>query len=453
MSVPKVSRRFQQVFVRSGAAVLLAGLLIAPAFGGDLMSFYSLALKNDPQLGGAQFENQASRETLKQAYGGVSPRVNFEFDYGYTRQDIRSSDNRVYGTGTTNYGSYQYSLTVNQPLFNYQSYLSIDQAKATINRSDVELEKARQDLILRVTESYLDILLAQDKVTVAQAQVAAVELHHTVAKARSERGAAPITDLYDTEARLAAVKAELVEAENFLKDTSQGLREIVGTEDVSVRKLKENIPLLSPSPDNSAAWVATARNRNPEILILKHRAEISGKEVDRQKAGHYPTLDLQGDYIVKDTQGTLFGGGSNTATYDILLKFNLPLYGGGTTSSKVRETSSLHQSTLKALERQTRSAERKTNNAFNEIQTAVSRTSAMTKSVEAQKMVVEAKEEGFKSGLYISLAVLDAVQDLYKYRKEYSQARNNYLLNFVRLNHSVGTLGEEHLRVVNSLLE
>ncbi len=438
---------------RLACAALLAGSLGSTAFGGDLMSYYALALKNDPQLGGAKFETDASKEALKQAWGGVSPHLNFEFDYGYTRQDIRSSDNKVYGTGTTNYGSWQYSFTVAQPLFNYQSFLSIDQARSTISRSEMELEKARQDLILRVAEGYLNVILAQDKVAVSKAQTAALELHHTVAKARTERGAAPITDLYDTEARLAAVQAEQIEAENFLKDTSQALREIVGTDDIQVKRLKGEIRMVSPAPDNSAAWLATTRNRNPDIQILRQKTEISGTEVDRQKAGHYPTLDLQGDYIVKDTQGTLFGGGSNTATYDVLLKFNLPLYQGGTTASKVRETSSLHKSALMALERQMRASERKTLSAFNEIQASISRTAAMKKSIDSQKLVVEAKTEGFKSGLYISLAVLDAEQDLYKYEKEYSEARNNYLLNFVRLNHAVGTLGEEHVRLVNSLLE
>ena len=138
----------------------------------------------------------------------------------------------------------------------------------------------------------------EDKVAVSKAQTAAVELHHTLAKMRAERGAAPITDLYDTEARLAAVQAELIEAENFLKDSSQALREIVGTDDVQVKRLKEEIQMVSPAPDNSAAWLATTRNRNPDILILEQKTEISRQEVARQKAGHYPTLDLLGDYIV-----------------------------------------------------------------------------------------------------------------------------------------------------------
>jgi outer membrane protein len=439
--------------VRVACGVIFTAALSAPAIGGDLMGFYQQALRNDPQLGGAQYENLASKEALTQAYGGVRPRANFEFDWGYTRQEIKSSDNRVYGTGTTDYASYQYSLTVTQPLFNYQSWLSIGQAKDSINRSDAELEKARQDLILRVGEAYLNVLLAQDKVTVAKAQVAAVDLLHTVAKARTDAGNAPITELYDTEARLASVKAEQESAETLLEDSIQAMREIAGAGDVTVKRMKDEIPMASPAPDNAAAWVAETRKRNPDILIQQYKADISGKEVDRQKAGHYPTLDLTGDYIVKDTNGTLFGGGSNTANYDLMLKFSLPIYEGGSTSSKTREASNLRKSALSALDRQTRAAERRTFNAFNEIRTAIGRANAMKKSVEAQKLVVEARETGFKSGKYISLAVLDALQDLYRYKKEQAQARNDYLLNTVRLNHAVGTLKEEHLKQINAWLE
>jgi outer membrane protein len=101
----------------------------------------------------------------------------------------------------------------------------------------------------------------------------------------------------------------------------------------------------------------------------------------------------------------------------------------------------------------TRAVERKARSAYNAVLSASNRVTAMKKSVEAQQMVVAAKEEGFRSGMLISISVLDATQDLYKYKKEYSQARNDYILDTIRLKQTAGTLSEDDIRQVNALLQ
>ncbi|MSM39594.1 MAG: TolC family outer membrane protein [Geobacter sp.] len=424
-----------------------------PASASDLLFYYDLALKSDPQFTGSKYEHLANREVLDQAYAGLLPKIYGDADYTFTGQDIRSSDNTVFAVGSTSYESRGFSLNLVQPLFRYGSFLGVGQARSALKRADLELEKAKQDLALRLVEAYMDILSAYDKLLAIKAEEDAVQSHYELAKMRTANGLAPITDLYDSEARLAAVSAQRVEAENFLEDKKQALVEICGTTAIETKPLKTDIPLAAPFPDKLENWVAAATTQNLAVLIQKYKAEIAEKEIERQKAAHYPSIDFQADYVLKDTDGTLFGGGSNTLTYDFIFKINVPIYEGGLIASKTREASNKHRSAVQALEKEVRAAERKARLDYSGVMSAMSRVDAMKKSIQAQNLVVEAKQEGFKAGLFIGIAVLDSLQDLYRYKKEYSQARNDYVLNTLRLKHAVGTLNDEDIRQLNSWLQ
>ena len=442
-----------KILVLSGALVTVFAVPANSASGGDLMYYYDLALKNDAQLKSAEYESQATRETLQQAYAGLLPKINGELSYSRTNQDVKSSDNKVYAAGSTDYNTKSYGITLTQPLFSYASFLGVGQAESVLKRSALELEKTRQDLALRVAEAYMGVLLSQDELAAVGAEESAVEMLYTRAKERAASGMAPITDSYDAEARLAAVRAQRVDDENALRDAYQALTEICGVAAQEIKPLKDEIPLTQPSPINIDNWTDAGLKQNLEILIQKLKAEIAEKEVKRQESAHYPTADFQFDYTNKDTSGSLFGGGSNTTNYDFMVKLDIPLYGGGFTVSKTREATSLYQSALQGLTNQNRVAERKVRSTYNGVVSAMTRVAAMEKSMNAQKMVVEAKEEGLKAGLYISLAVLDAMQDLYKYKREYSKARNDYILNSLRLKHTVGTLYQDELVSLNALLK
>ena len=433
--------------------VLMCVMPVAASAGDNLLHFWQLALKNDPQLRGAEFESLANQEALQQSYAGLLPKVSADASLTRTYQRINSSDNQVYTAGSTDYNTRAYSLNLVQPLFRYGAYVAVNQAKSVQSRTELEVEKARQDLALRVAEAYMEVLLNRDRLAAVKAEESALEQHHVRARERVDKGMAPITDRYDTEARLAAVSAQRVEAENALQDAFQALTDICGVAVTDITSLKTDIPLQLPQPANIQQWTDIGMKQNLDILIQKLKADVSDKEMQRQKAAHLPSLDFQADYTNNNTKGSLFGGGSDTSTYDLMLKLNIPIYEGGIVSSRTREASNLHQSALQGLTRQVRATERRVRSTYNGIISAISRVQAMKKSIDAQLLVVEAKEEGFKAGLFISLAVLDATQDLYRYKKEYSQARNDYILNFLRLKHAVGALKADELSQVNAWLQ
>jgi outer membrane protein len=64
-----------------------------------------------------------------------------------------------------------------------------------------------------------------------------------------------------------------------------------------------------------------------------------------------------------------------------------------------------------------------------------------------------AKEQGYRSGIYTSLAVLDASRDLYLLRRDYAQSRYDYVFNTMRIKQAMGTLGDDDLIIVNHWLQ
>ncbi len=435
--------------------ILAAVLTISfgTAYGDDLIDIYRQAVDKDPQLKGASFESLALKESIKQARGRVMPGVSLEGVGTRTYQNIVKTSNPVFAQGVANYDTKLYTAKLVQPIFRYSLFVEISQAKKLSKRADVDLELAKQDLMIRVAQTYLTTLAAKENIAFAQAEKRDVEVFFERAKARYNSGLAPNTDLYDAEARLASVNSQLVKAENDYRDALQAVMEITGNRVVAVSALKDALPLVSPDPDDPEAWVGAGLQNNLKIKSVGFDVDVAKDEISRQKSAYYPSLDLVGRYYRNDMGGSLFGGGATVDTKDVTLTLSVPVFEGLVILSKTREATNRYEKGRQTLEQQKRLAIRQINTFYNGVKTALSRANAIKKSVEAQTILLRAKEQGYRSGMYASLAVLDAARDLYLYRRDYAQSRYEYIINNLRLKQAVGTLSDQDLSAVNEWLQ
>jgi outer membrane protein len=150
--------------------------------------------------------------------------------------------------------------------------------------------------------------------------------------------------------------------------------------------------------------------------------------------------------------GSLYGGGATVNSGVVALNLDVPLFEGFAIKSKTREARDRYQENLLALEQQKRDVILQVTTAFSGVKTAISRSDALKTSIEAQAELYKAKELGYRSGVYTSLAVLDAARDLYLYRRDYSLSRYEYVMSTLELKKAVGTLSEEDLLVINNWL-
>jgi outer membrane protein len=418
------------------------------------MEVYRKAMQNDPQILAASYVHSAAGESIEEERGRMLPQLGFEYSRSSTDQDIKESDNALSPTGKTDFSTKDHSLTLNQPLFDWSLYTGYRQAKADVQRADAEFISKQQDLILRTAERYLEALAATDEVDFSQSEKAAVKKQLELMQSMMRGGMARKTELYDAQARHASVEADEITARSNRDDKLQALREIAGELSGDLAMLKADVQLVHPEPRNPESWMQSAIEQNPRVMLQLRAVEVSRYEIQLQKSGHLPTLDLTARLNNRDSGGTQVGsGGTEIETGDVLLRLNVPLYQGGIVNSRTRKAQQLHQKTMQDLTEVQRAVQRDARAAYHGIISAISKVDALRKSVESQELALESRQVGYKSGMYTSIDVLDAERDVFKAKRDYSRARYDYLLNRLRLKYSVGMLSESDVEEINGWLQ
>ena len=435
-------------------SLILACLMTMPFYvqAEDLLGVYQQARENDTVFRGGFYEHEASREIYDQALAVLLPNVKFDISRTETSQDIISSDNTTFARGSTSYPTDEMSLSITQSIYSFSNWAYFKQAKEEVKRVAAELESVRQDLVMRVAEAYFTVLKERDNYMAINREVLALGKHYELVERQSVNGLARTSDLLDSEARFMQAQARQIEIGNDLRDALQGLQEIIGRVPDSLVTLGDGMELTSPEPFEVGVWVKNAQRNNPAILAKRSALEAAWQEVRRQKGGHYPTFDLVATKNNRKTKGSLFGGGSEVDTQDILLKMTLPIYSGGAVSSKVRESVNLHNKAQSELDQALREVDRETRAAFTRVNSAISKVNALQKSVDAYELATDAKRAAFESGVTSSVSVLDAERDLFIARTDFSVSRYDYLLNNLRLKRAAGSLTEADIVQINGVL-
>jgi outer membrane protein len=436
------------------SGVLCLALAAAfPAGAATLLDVYQQAQSNDPKYRAARADTSANGTQLDQAKAGFLPVVKIDIERSRTLQKIISSNNPVFGEGQTTFPTTNGTLSITQPIFRKDVIERLAQAKGIVRQAELLLLVAEQDLMVRTASVYLQVLAATDGLALATAERVSLVHARDVAREKLKNGLGTITSQHEADARLAVTEARQIEAENKLLDARQALKEIVGTEVTTFQTLRKDYVLAPPQQAGREMWERAALEQNLSLQARREAVFIAQQEVKRQDAGHYPTLDLVMTHNRRDAGSTLFGGGSNVATSDLMLRLNVPLYSGGMQTAVVKEAVYRLQKSEEELEQDRRAVERAARGAYQGVVSGVSLVRALDQSVVSAESVLDAKSTGFTSGIQTMLAVLDAQRDLYAVRRDLAQARYDYLLNVLRLKQATGTLSENDLHLINAALQ
>ena len=425
--VPRLARAF-------GAGIVLAVATAATA-AEDLLEVFELALTSDPEFLATGADHRAAQEVLPQARAELQPRVRVTFDTRWNDRH-RSGD----------YRSDSLVLNLEQPVYRRDRRIAVEQAESRIARADALHAAARQDLVVRVAERYFGVLEAQDELGFAQATLEAFEQQLAQSRQRFEVGLIAITDVEEAKAGFDLARAQLLAAQNALDIAREALRETTGAYQERLAPLRET-HLVTPEPADIDQWTTIALERNLRLLAAKHDAETARREIERIQAGHSPTLDAVGSFGLNDSESG--GPLRETRRADVGVRLSLPLYSGGSILSRTRESRHRYQRSLDLLERERRRAQRETRDAYLGVDSGISRVQALEQAVRSSLAAAEAIEAGFQVGTRTSVDVLDAQRELFRARRDLSEARYRYVLDVLRLKRAAGVLSEEDLQIVS----
>ena len=432
------------------------GGAVPPAAAEDLMQIYRDAVANDPTLASARASWEATQESIPQARAGLLPSVTLQGNAN--RQDFYErlhTDPSI--SITERFPQYNYAVSASQPLYRKQNLVALDQAKQTVSQSDYVLASARQDLIVRVTQAYLDVLLAQFNIELTESQKAAVSENLAQAKRNFEVGTATITDTNDAQAKYDQIVAQEISTRNDLENKLAALRAIIGRAPKDLKRFGGRYMPQLPTPNSLDAWVDAAVRDNPQVRIAQANYDIAALEVERQRAGHYPTLDL----VASFNQGYAGGAAStslgSSAAFDsrlglIGVQLNVPLYLGGSIESRVRQAVANQEKARQDLEAARRSAQLTAQNAFTGVTSGVAQVSAFDQAVKSAQVSYDSTKLGLEVGVRTNLDVLNQQQQVFQTRFNLAQSYYNFVINQLKLRQAVGTLSDADIDELNRAL-
>lgn len=433
------------------AAGLTGALLVQPAAAEDLLMVYQQAVQNDAQLQAAAAARDAAKELKPQALSFVLPNVQASAETA--KNTLRTDSMGAFPpSGRAQFNSHYWQVQAVQPLFNWQLIAGLGQADALVRQAENQYSFAEQELMLRTADRYFGVLSANDSLQFAQAEKAAIGRQLDQAKQRFEVGLIAITDIHEAQARYDLTVAQEIEARNQLTNALEALREVTGTGYEALTPLADTLPLQPPAIADVETWVKQALNLNPLVAAAGEAVTAARKEIERQRAKYYPTLDATATYLNSSANASRFGAGSDAEDTIYGLQMKLPLFEGGRTSSLVRQAQQQYREAQQRLEQQRRSTSRGTRDAFLGVEAAISRVKALSQALVSNQSALEATELGYRVGTRTSVDVLDAERELYRAKRNLATARYDYVLNVLRLEQASGQLTQDDLARVNGWL-
>jgi len=429
--------------------MLVLGSLASGAQAQSLVQLYEAARGFDATYLAARSQYDASLAQAAQARAGLLPQAGLAAAASWARREVSN-----YGALDGNSNNQSATLSASQPLYRPANRITNEQAELSTDIARARLAQAEQDLIVRTSQAYFDVLAAQDTLASVQAQKTAVAEQLAAARRNFEVGTTTITDSREAQARYDLVLAQEIAAENDLRVKKLALDQLVGRPAVEPRPLAAPVTLPELLPADPQAWVDRNQGTHPTILQATRNLEIAQLETSKAEAGHKPTLDLVGQYQVARGPFTALptAGNVRTNTASVGVQFNLPLFAGYAIQNRVKETLALEEKARTDLEAARRGVDLSTRSAYLGVVSGQGQVRALQAAEASSQSALDANRLGYQVGVRINIDVLNAQSQLFQTKRDLAQARYNVLLSSLRLRQASGALLPEDLLPIDALL-
>lgn len=435
--------------IHCAVAIIGAAGLHSAADAADLIQVYRDAAANDAQYASARNQLLAGRERLPQGLSLLLPQVSASVSD--SRINLQVSERPPFSSFSTTYNQLAYTLSLTQPLFRWSNYQQYQQGRLAVLQSQAQFAQAQQDLIVRVVQAYFDVLYAEDSVNYIVSQKAAISEQLASAKRNFEVGTTTITDTNEAQAKYDLAVAQEILSRSNLDIARAALQQIIGKVPGDLAPLLHDVQLSPPEPAEIGPWVASAEQQNYVVAQNRASLEIARRQIQVNRAGHYPTLDLVASRTYNNGATQITPVTAQTSN-SIGLQLSVPIFSGGYTSSKVREGIALADKAENDLDFARRTAAQNARQAYFGVTSGLAQVRALQAAEVSSQSALESNKLGYQVGVRINIDVLNAQQQLYSTQRDLARARYDTLLNGLRLKSAAGTLTEDDLMRINALL-
>tara|TARA_R110002126_G_scaffold15570_3_gene63706 strand:- start:12003 stop:13361 length:1359 start_codon:yes stop_codon:yes gene_type:complete len=444
------------------STLILSSLAVfsVSATADDLATVYQLATQKDTQLLRATAIRDAAKERIDISKARLLPQINLTAGYSRSTRESQAFIGAELVNLEVESRGWSAQVGLSQSLFDWTNWKNLNSAEKQAMQSQTILDAEKQALIVRVSQTYFNVLEAVDGLSFAGAEKRAIERQLEQTKQRFAVGLTAITDVHEAQAQYDSAVAREIAAQNLVETARETLREITGQYHSELASLDtDKFDTVLPSPATADAWVALAEELNLNIKANKLALEVAQNDIENAKAGHYPTLSLDASYGTEDGEADRkFAGmvqNSNPPRFDnnsIGLNLRVPLYGGGGTVAATEVARANYVAASQDLEQSYRTAVRQVRVSFNDINANIATIRALEQAVISADSALNATDAGFEVGTRTIVDVLQSTRNLFEARRNLSAARYDYVIAILSLKQAAGNLSEQDLQAINQAL-
>jgi len=450
--------------IRAPIIALMLLTLSGVAASKDLAGVFEDAVHNDPVIRQADANRLAAREARPQAWAQVLPQLTGtasatrDHNSGYQDEIFAPPTVQRFLT-TTDTTTQKWAVNLEQSLFSWEKWMTLKEAGREVAQAEANYQAAEQQLILRVAQGYFSVLAAVDGLEANQASLEAISRQLDQANKRFEVGLIAITDVQEAKAARDTAAAAVIAAKRTLATAEDQLLEITGQKYDHLSKPGTDMPLKSPEPADQSRWVTISLEQNLSLISSRLAAEIARDNVRIAIGGHLPTLDLVAGRSYLHTSASEIVDAPPPSSIDsklndrsIGLQLTLPIFSGGFTQSKVRQTQYLWIAAREAVVQSSRATERQARDAYLGVISGIARVQALGQALESSQTALKATEAGYEVGTRTAVDVLNSRKTLVQAKTDYSGSRYDYIVSVLQLRLAAGNLDRAQLNEVNTWL-
>lgn len=419
----------------------------------DLSDIYELAKSNDGRMAVAQSARRNQQEIVPQAFAKMLPSASFSAFTG--REEMENINNATSVNYNDSYHINGYGVNITQPLFDAEIWYEYQSAKQLESQSSTELEASQQELIIRVATVYIEVLRAQNSLVIAQEEEKVVKQQLANARKRLRDGLISETDLYEAEAVYDAVKLNRIVAEGEVDIKLENITLLTGRGYTKLMDFSRKLPVGFPSPRKLDHWIAKAERKSLAVKTAEFAYEATKSSLDMVKGRHYPKVNITASYIDSSNDGASYEGNDFDYEYEasnVVINVNIPLYSGGSVSSKVRQFYHINQEARGNLDLQRQLARQGAKNYFSKLTVGEHRIEAAEQAIVSSQNAVKSAKKGFDIGIRTLLEVLDAERRFYTAEKVFADAKYDFIINSLKLKLAAGDLDDKDISRLDKYL-
>lgn len=411
----------------------------------DLLTVYQMALKNDPTYLASEAEMRANNEVVPQALSKLLPTAQASLYTTGNDYDLYQDRSR--------FNTHGYTINLTQPVFHLDYFSQLKQSSIQKQAGIITYWLRKQELILRLTRTYFDLLASLDDLQFFESQRKSFSKELEQAQQRYEVGLIAITEVHEAKAKRDLALAQEVNAHNTVASTKDKLIEIIGVDFQGISPLKKQLDLQKPIPEDQNQWIQAALKHNLALQIAKKNACIAKYNVVNAYSGHIPTIDLQASRNkAKAPPAASFSNKSVFTNDTFTLNMTVPIFQGGLIVSKSREAAARLDQANREIDLQVRTRTSETSQAYRSILTSITEIQALAQAVVSNQSALDATRAAYEVGTRIILDVLTAETNLLSAKRDYSKARYKYVIESLNLKAEAGSLNDDDIIQINQML-